>query len=120
MMSLIFAQNRNLGSLLNSAKPLGVEGNTVVVGFDYPILKEKFDKTPEGQSLTAESLSKALGRPCQIRCVVTSQYVVPKAAAAVAPPAPKASAPPPPPDMTIDKNEFDALAQQWGGVVTEE
>jgi DNA polymerase III subunit gamma/tau len=118
MINRVLAQNRNLGALLNSAKPLGVEGETVVMGFDFPILKDKFDQTPQAASLVADNLSKLLGRPCQLRCVVVGQYVVPKAAAAVAPP-PATGSPAPAKNVMIDKDEFHALAQQLGGVVTE-
>jgi DNA polymerase III subunit gamma/tau len=117
MMRLVSAQNRNLGALLSSAKPLGVEGDVVIIGFDFPLLKQKFDQTPQASNLVAGGLAKALGRPCQLRCVVSGQYLVPKAPAAVAPPPenePQAGAP-----LTIDKDAFQALAEELGGVVTE-
>jgi len=117
MMRLVLVQNRNLGALLSSAKPLGVEGDVVVIGFDFPLLKQKFDQTPQAVSLVAEGLAKAMGRPCQLRCVVSGQYLVPKAPAAVAPP--PENAPPPDEPLTIDRDAIQALAEELGGVVTE-
>ena len=131
-MRLVSAQNRNLGALLSSAKPLGVEGEVVIIGFDFPLLKQKFDQTPQAVSLVVEALAKAMGRPCQLRCVVSGQYLVPKAPAAVAPPpentpqpdapqpdAPQPDAPQPDVPVTIDSDAIRALAAELGGVVTE-
>lgn len=86
--------NKNLPPLLNMSKPLAVEGTVVVLGFDYPIFKDKFDNTAGASQLVGEILSQLLGSHCTARCVVTSEYTVP-----------------------ISPQEFQDLAQELGGVV---
>lgn len=90
--------NRNLPPLLNMARPLALEGaNHIIIGFDYPIFKDKFDHTPGAAQIVAEAFSKLLNAHCQVRCVITSEYSVP-----------------------ISKEAFSALAQELGGVVRED
>jgi len=86
--------NKNLPPLLNMGKPLAVEGETAVIGFDFPIFKEKFDNTGGAADLLGGILSELLGRRCLVRGVVTSEY-----------------------DMPIDENQFRTLANELGGVV---
>jgi DNA polymerase-3 subunit gamma/tau len=91
------AENKNLPALLNMGKPLAVEGNTAVIGFDYPIFKMKFDDTRGAAQLLGSLLSDLAGQPCTIRAVHTNEYTV-----------------------TIDKKDFAALADELGGVVSED
>jgi DNA polymerase-3 subunit gamma/tau len=100
MVGRIAQQNRNLSALLNSCKPLAVEGNVLVIGFDFPILKEKFDATPNGLDLIAATLKQLLVVECKVRAVITNQYV-------------------PPTTGSVNKEDFYALAQELGGVVRE-
>lgn len=86
--------NRNLPALLTMGKPLAIEGNTIILGFDYPIFKDKFAQSPDATQVVGEIFSQLLGGKCHVRPVVTSEYSVP-----------------------IQKEEFDALAQELGGVV---
>ncbi len=88
--------NKNMPALLNMGKPLAIEGNTIVVGFDYPIFKEKFDNTVGATQLLGEIASNLLACKCNIRVVVTSDYTVP-----------------------INREDFQALADEVGGVVSE-
>lgn len=90
--------NRNLPALLNMARPLAIEGkNQVVLGFDYPIFKDKFDNIPGATHLVGEIFSRMLKTLCYVRSVVTSEYTV-----------------------LISKEEFSSLAQELGGVVRDE
>ncbi len=90
--------NRNLPPLLNMARPLAIEGaNYVIIGFDYPIFKDKFDRTPGAAQIVGEVFSRLLDTHCRVRCVITSEYSVP-----------------------ISKEAFTALAQELGGVVRED
>lgn len=91
------AENKNMPALLNMGKPLAVEGNTAVIGFDYPIFKMKFDDTRGASQLLADILSDLTGEACTIRAVNTGDYTV-----------------------TVDKNDFAALADELGGVVRED
>jgi len=91
------AENKNLPALLNMGKPLAVEGSTAVIGFDYPIFKMKFDDTRGAAQLLGKVLSELTGQNCQIRSVNTTDYTV-----------------------TVDKKAFASLADELGGVVSEE
>ena len=90
-------QMKNLPPLLAICKPLALEGNTIVLGFDYPLLKDKFDKTAGALDLVTDTF-RALGAVnCIVRTVTTSEYPVP-----------------------IAREEFKALADELGGVIREE
>ena len=95
--------NRNLGALLNSAKPLATEGQTLVLGFDFPLLKDKFDSHNEALDLVIEGLRSLFGDEYRAKVVITGQYTPPAAAAA----------------PTISQEEFAALAHELGGQVVE-
>lgn len=96
MVADVGQHNKNLPPLLNMGKPLAVEGNVIVLGFDYGIFRDKFDKMPDASRMIAEAYTELLGVKCNVRSVVTSDYTVP-----------------------IDKEEFHALADELGGVVRE-
>ncbi|MCI0396339.1 MAG: hypothetical protein L0322_15555, partial [Chloroflexi bacterium] len=91
-------KDRNLPALLASCKPLATEGQTLILGFDYPLLKEKFDKKAGAREKVADVLSGLLGVPCAVRTVITGQYT---------------------PPVAINKEDLDALAQELGGIVRE-
>jgi hypothetical protein len=90
-------KQRNLPALLTMGKPLALEGSTIVVGFDFPIFNKKFNDTAGAVQLIGETFSHLLGVKCAVRSVVTSEYAVP-----------------------VPEEEFRALADELGGVVTEE
>ncbi len=89
--------DKNLPPLLAMCKPLAVEGNVIILGFDFPIFKEKFDRTEQASGMIEDTMSKLIGTKCGVRCVVTSDYVLP-----------------------IGREEFQELAQELGGVLGEE
>ena len=97
MLARVEQANRNLPALLNMGKPLAVEGSTIILGFDYPIFKDKFDQTADAIQVVGDIFSQLIGVKCLVRAVVTSEYTIP-----------------------IQKEEFDALAQELGGVMREE
>lgn len=90
-------QNKNLPPLMAMAKPLAMEGMSVVVGFDFPIFKHKFDTTEGAAAALVAALRALTNSTATIRSVVTSEYAVP-----------------------IRKDEFRDLAEELGGVVREE
>ncbi|MDT8305430.1 MAG: DNA polymerase III subunit gamma/tau [Anaerolineae bacterium] len=92
-------EDKNLPPLLAMCKPLGVEGDTLVLGFDFPVLKEKFESKPEARAIVGKALTALLETRCKVRCVVTKQYT-------------------PPPQPTL-VDEFYALAEELGGQVQE-
>lgn len=97
MIQLVGQGSKNLPPLLAMCKPLAVEGNAIILGFDYPIFKEKFDKTHGAPEAVTEAFRQLSGTECYVRGVVTSDYAVP-----------------------IGREEFQALASELGGVVREE
>ncbi len=96
-------QNRNLGALLNSAKPLATEGKTLVLGFDFPLLKDKFDSNANAVDIVAAALHSLFNYECRVRVVITGQYT-------------PATNPAP---TTISREEFISLAQELGGQVVD-
>jgi hypothetical protein len=64
------------------------------LGFDFPIFKEKFDKTEGAAAAIGDAFSQLTGVQCSTRSEVTSQYAV-----------------------SIRQEEFQALAEELGGVV---
>jgi DNA polymerase-3 subunit gamma/tau len=57
-------------AMLRSAgiKPIGIEGDTVVLSFKYPYHREKIEEL-ENKKIVAGLISQFMGRPCQIKCV---------------------------------------------------
>jgi DNA polymerase-3 subunit gamma/tau len=97
MVAQVGQREKNLPALLAMCKPLAVEDNIIILGFDYPIFKEKFDKTEHAAGTIGDIFSELLGADLGVRCVVTSEYTVP-----------------------ISKEEFQALAEELGGVLQED
>jgi len=97
MIQRVHQQNRNLRALLSMCKPLAVEGKAIILGFDYPLLKDKFDRTPGALDLVVNTFRALSGTDCTVRTVNTADYPVP-----------------------IGRDEFQALAEELGGVVREE
>ena len=97
MMDRVGEVHKNLPPLLNMSKPLAVEGQTIVLGFDYPIFKEKFNNLGNAANIIGEAFSDLLGSKCSVRSVVVSEY-----------------------DVAISEDEFSALAEELGGVVRRE
>ena len=90
--------DRNLPPLLAMCEPLATEVDTLVLGFDYGVLRDKFDQD-QNRTVVAEVLSEISGTRCQVRAVVTSSYV--------------------PPQPTISRDDIEALANELGGVVND-
>ena len=97
MVQRVGRRMKNLPPLLAMCKPLALEGQTIVLGFDYPLLKDKFDKTPGAIELVTDTFRALGATDCQVRTVTTSEYPVP-----------------------IAREEFQALAAELGGVVRDE
>ena len=93
--------DRSLPALLASCKPLATEGKIIYVGFDFPILKEKFDRKKQAKEIVSRGLSQLLGTECFVEAVVTSDFTTPEKS------------------EVIDKKSFSALAEELGGIVRE-
>lgn len=88
---------KNLPALLNMGKPLATEGRTLIIGFDYPLFKDKFDNLAGAAPLVSDVLTELLGQDAAVRAVVTSEYTVP-----------------------VQPADFRALADELGGTVSED
>ena len=97
MVAQIGQIEKNLPALLAMCKPLAVEGNVIILGFDYPIFKEKFDNTEHAAAVIEDAFSELLGVKCGVRCVLSSDYAMP-----------------------IGREEFQELATELGGILEEE
>lgn len=96
-------ENRNIKAWLSSAQPLAVEGgHTLVIGFDFPFLRDKLDAERD----TAESaLQAALGQPLRIKCVLQAEYQAPQQAA--------------PTQKKSFRDELESFADAYGGIVSD-
>ncbi|MFO7664902.1 MAG: DNA polymerase III subunit gamma/tau [Chloroflexota bacterium] len=97
MTQVVGRKMKNLPALLAMCKPLAIEGMTIILGFDYPLLREKFDKTPGAAATVTDAFRALSGVECTIRTVVTNDYPV-----------------------LIRREEFQALANELGGVIRED
>lgn len=88
---------KNVPALLAMCKPLAIEGRTIVLGFDYPLIRDKFDKTLGALELVTDTFRALGATDATVRTVTTSEYPVP-----------------------IAREEFKALAAELGGVVRED
>jgi DNA polymerase-3 subunit gamma/tau len=93
-------RDKKLQALLAASKPLALEGNVLILGFDYPILKDKFDGKAQASENIADSLSTLLGTKCLVRTVVTENYTINAA------------------ETAVKREDFEALANELGGVVS--
>jgi hypothetical protein len=98
---VVSKQDRSLPALLASCKPLATEGKTIYIGFDFPILKDKFDHKKQAKEIVSRGLSQLLGTDCFVESVVTGDFTAQNK-----------------PDL-IDKESFSALAEELGGIVRE-
>ncbi len=119
--------NLSLSALLNDARPLAWEGETLVLGFRHNFHRQRVNQE-ENRRTVEDFLSEKLGRPVRVRCVLTSEWrpsasppparskPAPKAPAAAAPKAAAQEAPPPPPG----EDEFIRRAvEELGATVRE-
>ncbi len=73
--------DKALEALLRDCEPVSVLENTVTLGFYYPLHKEKAEEDKRRKTLE-ETMSKFLGRPIRVKCVVVpkkkAQQIAPK------------------------------------------
>jgi len=66
--------NRNAEALLRSAaEPIGVEGDVIVLGFQYPVHAEKFEKEKKWKETVERALGHVFQRQCYVRCRLTPE-----------------------------------------------
>jgi hypothetical protein len=65
-------------ALLNSGRPLGLEGGTLVLGFTSDLLRERMEKK-ENLAMVRQSMEEVFGRAVPIRCVLAKSWRPPGA-----------------------------------------
>jgi hypothetical protein len=88
-MTSVRNRDRMVQALLNSARPLEVRGDTIILACEAPLHRDKLSEDKR-RDLVERVFTEVLGTPCHIQCVVDS-----------APPAARAAVPeaPPPSDL---------------------
>ena len=99
MVAQIRTVDKNLPALLAMCKPLAVEGRAIVLGFEFPLLKDKFEDKGNAPEEVAQVFSELLNQRYTVRCVVSDRYTPPK------------------PTSEALEAEFYALADELGGEV---
>jgi hypothetical protein len=65
-------RNLSLEALMRACKPLAVEGDIVVLGFDYDFHRGKVEEDHNRRDVE-DTLSELLGQRCRVRCVLAQQ-----------------------------------------------
>ncbi len=73
LLAVAQARDPKTQALLNSGKPLGLEGGSLILGFRSDLLREKMEK---GHNLSAlsDSLREVFGQQIGVRCVLVGQW----------------------------------------------
>ncbi|MEW5718842.1 MAG: DNA polymerase III subunit gamma/tau [Chloroflexota bacterium] len=72
--------NRNAEALLRSAaEPIKVEGDVIVLGFQYQVHAEKFEKEQKWKETVERSLDQVLQRKCRVKCMLAPERAKRKA-----------------------------------------
>jgi hypothetical protein len=89
--------NRNFKPWLSQAQPFTFEGQTLILIFTLPLIRDKLDHERE---IIGKILSELLGKPIQIKCVMKDEYGSTPAGEDV-------------------RSQAESLARELGGVVKE-
>lgn len=89
--------NRNFKPWLSQAQPLAFEGQTLILIFTLPLIRDKLDHERE---IIGKILSDILGKPIQIKCVMKDEYGLTPAGEDV-------------------RSQAESLARELGGVIKE-
>jgi hypothetical protein len=68
--------NRAVQALLRSARPIGGEDGTVVLGFPYPFHRERIEDQ-KNRVIVEDAISRVFGQRVRIRCALISRDSVP-------------------------------------------
>ena len=119
MVERVAEQDRGLPPLLAMCRPIAVEGNTLILGFDFDVLRSKFEEHSGAVHMVADTFSAMMNHKCHVRCVVTGQYHPPAGSnpAHNRPVAPAGNQPDEHDEAIRD--QFYALAAELGGTVQE-
>jgi DNA polymerase-3 subunit gamma/tau len=71
--------NRNAEALLRSAELIKVEDNVIVLGFQYQVHAEKFEKEAKWKETVERSLDQVMQRKCRVKCMLAPERAKRKA-----------------------------------------
>lgn len=114
MVEAVAEKDRGLPPLLAMCRPIAVEGNKLILGFDFDVLRAKFEEHAGAAHIVADTFSAMMDQKCHVSCVVTGQYRPPAGSNPHPAPAKKPSA-----DNDSVREQFYALAAELGGTVKE-
>jgi len=101
-LSALHSRNLSLEALMRSCRPVAVEGDVVVLGFDYDFHRGKVEEERNKRDVE-DTLSSLLGWKCRVRCVLRQKGQQEQAGAAQQRPQPASGEPlsPPPDEQTL-------------------
>jgi DNA polymerase-3 subunit gamma/tau len=118
MVERVAEQDRSLTPMLAMCRPIAIEGNTLILGFEFDVLRGKFEERTGAVHMVADTFSTMMNHKCHVRCVVTGQYRPPAGSNPV-PNRPETPAANQPGDDESIREQFYALAAELGGTVRE-
>jgi hypothetical protein len=71
--------NRNAEALLHSAEPIKVEGDVIVLGFQYQVHAERFEKESKWKEMVERALDQVFQRKCRVKCMLAPERAKRKA-----------------------------------------
>ncbi|MBM3128286.1 MAG: DNA polymerase III subunit gamma/tau [Chloroflexi bacterium] len=72
--------NRNAEAFLRSAaEPIKVEDGVIVLGFQYQVHAERFEKEPKWKEVVERALDQVFQRKCRVKCVLAPERAKRKA-----------------------------------------
>lgn len=73
LLAAAYARDPQAQALLNSCKPLGVDDDALVLGFQSDLLREKMEKG-HNQEIVSEALGQVMNAKMEVRCVLLKDW----------------------------------------------
>ena len=73
LLTALRGRNLPLEALMRSSEPIAIEGDVVVLGFEYDLHRSRAEEEANKRDVE-DVLSHLIGRPCQVRCVLAKQH----------------------------------------------
>ena len=73
LLAAAYGRDPQTQALLNSCKPLGVDGNSLVLGFQSDLLREKMEKG-HNQQIVSEALGQVMDTELEVRSVLLQDW----------------------------------------------
>jgi len=66
------ARSRSIQALLRSGRPIGADGETLLIGFPYPFHRERIEDV-KNRVVVEETIVRVLGMKVQVQCVMSTR-----------------------------------------------